>query len=252
MGVVFQANKGLIKAYDDKAFNYSKALIEPGKLEAEVKPAGLSADEVNAILLKLDMLAMESANPAIAAMVAEEVESILVAVRMVKAQANASFAGILGSGSNLDIKWLRPKDVGGPILRGTAAAGALGLYGGGGGAVFTWLNTFAANTSQSIIPSQTMLEEGAVVHLGGIDPVEVPKLESIRFTLSGIPSPAQSLACNIRKSFGTDDVPVVRFEKPVIVGPEKTQLIDVMPNISGDSKFQLLSFIIARAQDLTL
>ena len=251
MGVVFQANKGLVKAFAEETIKYKNALIEPGKLESEVKLATLSADEVTAILLKLDMLAMERANPAVAAIVAEEAESILIAIRMVKTETKAAFAGILGAGSNLDIKWLRPKDVGGTLLN-PAATASKGLYGGANGAVYTWLQTFVANTSDDIIPSQTMAEEAAVIHLGGIDPIEVPKLESIRFTLAGIPSPAQSLACNMRRSLGTEDVPVVRFEKPIIVGPEKTQAIDVMPNISGDSKFQLLSFIIAKAESLTL
>lgn len=97
-----------------------------------------------------------------------------------------------------------------------------------------------------------MVEEAAVIHLGAIDPVEVPKLESIRFTLAGIPAPAQSLPFNIRQGFANYSLPFVRFEKPVIVGPEATQLIDVYPNLSGDSKLQLLSLVIAKAQILTL
>lgn len=251
MGLVYQANKGLIKNYNEETIKWSKALIEPGRSESEVKLASLTKAEVDAILLKLDILASEKANPAVATIVAEEAESILVAVRLVKIETKQAFGGILGSGSNLDIKWLRPKDVGGTLLN-PLATGSKGLYGGTSAAVYTWLQTFTANTSDDLIPSQTMAEEAAVIHLGGIDPIEVPKLESIRFTLAGIPSPAQSLASNIRKSLGTEDVVVVRFEKPVIVGPEKTQLIDVMPMISGDSKFQLLSFLIAKASDLTL
>jgi hypothetical protein len=251
MGLIYQSNKGLVTSFKEETTKWSKALIEPGKGEAEVKLAPLTSEEVNAILLKLDILASEKANPAIAAMIAEEMESILIAIRMVKSETKASFAGILGAGSNLDIKWLRPKDVGGSLLN-SAGTSSKGLYSGTSGGVYTWLNSFTANTSDDLIPSQTMAEEAAVIHMGAIDPVEVPKIESIKFTLAGIASPAQSTPFNIRKTLGTEDLPVVRFEKPVIVGPEKTQAIDVMPNITGDSKFQLLSFLIARAQDLTL
>jgi hypothetical protein len=251
MGTVYQSNKGLLTSFSEETIKWPKALIEPGKDDPEVKLASLSSKEVNAILLKLDMLASDKANPAIAAMVAEEVESILVAIRLVKMETKAAFGGILGSGSNLDIKWLRPKDVGGSLLN-PAGSTSKGLYGGTSAGVYTWLNSFTANTSDDLIPSQTMAEEAAVIHLGAIDPVEVPKIESIKFTLSSIPTPAQSTPFNLRKTLGTEDLPVVRFEKPVIVGPEKTQAIDVMPNITGDSKFQLLSLLIARASDLTL
>lgn len=254
MGLVYQSNTGLIKAFAEETIKWPKALIEPGKSEAEVKLAALSTDEVKAILLKLDCLCLEKASPLIAAILAEEVESILVAARMVKSETKAAFAGILGSGANLEIMWLRPQDIGGAILRGTAAAGALGLWGGSGGAVYTWLHTWTTGgTKETMVPEQTMAEEGAVIHLGAIDPIEVPKCTAIQFTLAGIPAPPQSLASNIRKSLGTEDVPVMRFEKPIIVGPERKQKIEVNASTtSGDTKLQLLSLLIARASDLAV
>ena len=116
MGVVYQANKGLLKDYSEETVKYSKALIEPGRKEAEVKLAPFSEAEVDALLLKLDVLAAERMNPAIAVVVAEEAESILITARMVKTDTKAEFAGILGAGSNLEIIWLRAKDVGGSLL----------------------------------------------------------------------------------------------------------------------------------------
>jgi hypothetical protein len=251
MGIVYQGNKGLIKSYVEETVKYKNALVEPGKTEAEIKLAPLSSGEVERILLKLDMLAIEKMNDPVAIMVAEEVESILTLIRMVKAETKAEFAGILGAGSNLDIAWLRPKDVGGALLNPAGTANK-GLYGGASGGIYTWLQTFTANTSDDLIPEQIMAEEAGVIHLGAIDPVEVPKLNTIRFALAGIPTPAQSLPFNIRHTFGADSLPLVRFEKPIIVGPEKKQAIDVMPNISGDSKFQLLSLLAAKAESLTL
>jgi len=251
MGIVYQGNKGLIKSFVEETVKYKNALIEPGKTEAEVKLAPLSSGEVERILLKLDMLAMEKACPPVAIMIAEEAESILTLIRMVKVESKAEFAGILGAGSNLDIAWLRARDVGGALLNPAATANK-GLYGGTSGGVYTWLQSFTANTSDDLIPDQIMAEEAGVIHLGAIDPVEVPKLNAILFTLAGIPTPAQSLPFNIRQSFGSETLPFVRFEKPIIVGPEKRQRIDVMPNITGDSKFQLMSLLVAKAEDLTL
>ena len=48
-----------------------------------------------------------------------------------------------------------------------------------------------------------MAEHAGLIYLRFIDPIEVPKLEAVRYTLAGIPSPAQSLAFRIRQSFGT-------------------------------------------------
>lgn len=251
---VSQVNAHLVKNYLAETKEWSKALTAPGQAKASVELAALSAEEVDLILMKLDMLALNRQNPAITAMLAEEADSILTAVRMVKTETKEDFRGILGAGANLEIMWLRPQDVGGSIMRGTAAAGSLGLWGGAGAAVYTWLKTWGTGgTKETMIPSQKMAEEGAVVHLGAIDPIEVPKCTAIQFTLSGIPSPPQSLARNIRKGFGTEDVPVMRFEKPIIVGPEKTQLVEVNATTTGgDTKLQLLSLLIAKAESLTL
>ena len=251
---VSQVNAHLVKNYLAGTEKWSKALIAPGQAEASVKLAALSAEEVDLILMKLDMLALNRQNPAIAAMMAEEADSILTAIRMVKTETKEAFRGILGAGANLDIMWLRPQDVGGSIMRGTAAVGTLGLWGGTGAAVKTWLHTWTTGgTKETMIPSQKMSEEGAVVHLGAIDPIEVPKCTAIQFTLSGLPAPPQSLARNIRKGFGTQDIPVMRFEKPIIIGPEKTQVVEVNATTSRkDTKLQLLSLLIAKAEDLTL
>jgi len=45
----------------------------------------------------------------------------------------------------------------------------------------------------------------------------------------------------------------MRFEKPIIIGPEKTQVVEVNATTSlKDTKLQLLSLLIAKAEDLTL
>ena len=252
---VYQINKDLITDYNEgEPKEWSKALIAPGQAEASVKLAYLSRAEVEAILTKLDMLALNRQNPAIAAMLAEEADSILTAVRMVKTESKEAFRGILGAGANLDIMWLRPQDIGGTILN-PAETASLGLWEGTSGGVYTWLHESwtTGGTKETMIPSQKMAEEGAVIHLGAIDPIEVPKCTAIQFTLAGIPAPPQSLARNIRKGFGTQDIPVMRFEKPIIIGPEKTQLIEVNATTTGgDTKLQLLSLLVAKAESLTL
>lgn len=130
MGLVYLTNKGLITPWKEESIMWGKALIEAGKAEAEVKVAPLSPDEVDMILLKLDQLTMSTQHEGIAKMVAEEAESILIAIRMVKAETKAKFQGILGSGSNLDICWLRPRMVGDDNLFNSAGTANKFLYGG--------------------------------------------------------------------------------------------------------------------------
>jgi hypothetical protein len=253
MGRVYQYNKGLVRNWpEDGSFVVTEAVINPGQANAPVAVASFSAQESKTLLLKLDALCSNLNNSLISNLVAENAENVFVAVRMAKAQAKGVFAGILGAGTMLDIKWLRPKDIGGAILSPASTSGT-GLYGGTGAAVFTWLASTTANNSKDLIPAQTMEQFASVIHLGAIEPIEVPKMTDITFTLGGQATPAESIGQNIKQFLGTanNDIQVTRFEKAIIVGPLQSQYIKVMPGISGSTKFQLLSIICARIQELT-
>lgn len=249
---VSHVNAHLIGDYKEETLSWGKALITPGQDAVSVKCGPLSRAEVEAVLIKLDLLALNRQNPVITAILAEEADSILMAIRRVKAETKEAFRGILGAGASLDICWLRPHHVGDKYLLNSAATASTGLWGGTVAAVYTWLHTVVANTVDNIIDEQTMIEDAAVIHLGAIDPIEVPKLEAITFKISGITSPAQSLAFSKRSTFGTELTPVVRFEKPVFVGPEKKQEIGLYPQVAGDTRFELLSLLITKAENLAL
>lgn len=254
MGIVFQTNKALVRDYGEETAVIRDILIEPGREQSQVKLAALSSLESDRLLRKLDTLAMQTMDPSIATMLAEEAQAIMVLVRVVKTETKESFMGVLGSGSNLDIAWLRAQHIGSVLTRGTAAADNLGIWSQVPFAVGaeTWLHTVTPNAAEIYWPTQTMREEAGVIHLGVIDPIEVPKIDSITFTIAGIPSSAQSLNLQVRKQFGTNQSPIVRFEKPVLIGPEKTQMITVFPFTAGDTRLQLLSLIVAQAQQLTV
>lgn len=251
MGLVFLANQGLIKNVPEGTISYDKVLAAPLAATTEMKLGTLDSDEIKALLHKLDALAMSSQNEAIAKMVAEEVESIMVAVAVVKEKVQAKFRGLLASGNELDITWLRPKHVGGAMLNAGLTA-LRGLWGGASAGVYVWLNPTVSNVADFILDSQRMYEYAALIHLGAIDPVEVPKIEAVNFVLANIATPAQSTPFNLRRGFNDQSLPLVRWEKPVLVGPDQTGAIECYPNITGDTKFQLLSFVVGRAQDLTL
>lgn len=249
MGLVYKANQHLIQHYDAGTASVDNALITPGQDKVVVKVAEVDAEEVMSLLQKIDVIANSYMNEAIAVAYAETFPVILTAMRMVKEEAKAPFKGMIASGTELDATPLIPEHVGSLILN-SADTASCGLYAGTNDGVYTWLQTFVAGTSQELVPEQTMSQYAAIVHIGAIDTVAVPKVNRTLFTLSGVPTPAQPTQFNIRGVNGT--APFIRFQKPVLVGPLKKQKIETDPNIAGDSKIELMSILIAKADVLIL
>lgn len=257
MGIVYKFNSGqmdpnnnLIKNYNSGTIDITNALITPGQKKVSVRVAEVDAEEVESLLQKIDGIANSYVNEAVAVAYAEIFPVILTAMRMVKDEAKAPFRGMISSGTELDAVALIPENVGGAILN-PLATGSLGLYGGTSGEVYTWLKTVGTvGTAEAMIPSQTMAATAAVIHVGAIDTVDVPKYNRIKFELSGVPTPAQSLLFNIRGKNG--EASFVKFHRPVLVGPLKKQKIEVDPNIAGDSKLELMSILIAKADAIIM
>lgn len=251
MGIVYTQNKELERAYPpEPSGKLSDFLVNPSQENPTFELAGLSADESGAILKKLDSMA-PGWSPQVAMMVAEGAKAVIQAVRLVKAQSKQEFRGIFGQGAGLDLRWLRPKDIGGAILS-PATTTSVGLYAGTGAAVYTWLSTLTVNTNASPIPSQTMELYAALVYFGFINPIENPPEDVVEFQLYGVTAPAQS--CDFRqiKTINGNELYVARLEKPVIVPPLGIQRLRTYPTRSGDTKFQPLCIVVARAQELLI
>ncbi len=252
MGIVWKLNAELARDWPNEDQGSLKDfLVNPSQAEPTFKLAGLTRAEAATILKKLDSLA-PGWSPQVAMMLAEGAMAVIQTVRLAKYQSQQNFRGTFAQGGELDLRLLRPKDVGGAILRGTAAAGTLGLYGGTGAAVYTWLNTVVVNTAANMIPSQTMSQWAAMCYLGFIDPIEVPPNDAHQFTLFNVAVPPQPSDFKLIKTFDANEIPVVKLEKPVIIPPLGIQALSVMPWRSGDSKIQPIAVIAARSQDLTL
>ena len=247
MGLVYSQVGSWIKAYAEKSVTLREALVTPGQESVTITAEALTAEEVNALALKLDILANGKQNEAIAAMVAKSFPTIVTAVQWVKDKSGQEFRGMKALGRQLDIVWLTPTDVGGTILR-TGATATRSLYGtGNGGTVYQWLHTFVANTADDMIPTQSMKEEAACIHLGMIDTAPISAVNRIKFTMSGVNAPDQSLA------FGHTDgseLKLQEFEYPVVIGPERSQKVELYGYRAGSSKPELLTLIVAMAEDL--
>lgn len=252
MGEVYKANQALIHDYPEKEADVSNAVVTPARVITSVKVASMTRDEVERLVLKLDMMTLD-VSPIIQKIVAESVNPIITAVRMVKDETKESFMGIQGSGAELDIDWLRPQDVGGVLLN-PAATGSKGLWSGTSAAVLTWLHQYTTGgTAETLVPSQIMSEEAGMIYLGFINPIEIPLEDSVTITVSGQTTPRQSL-CSLSFKPVTESkaLGVMRLEKPVIVGPEKTQAVTVEPMTSSAyTRLQPLALLISKAESLT-
>jgi hypothetical protein len=233
--------------------NWTSALIDSGKSVSQITLASMSGDEVNAICSKLDQIYSGITDPRVANMVAEELNNILATVCAVKYQTQSSFGGILAQGTQLEIWPLRAKDVGGVILN-PAVLAATGVYAQAIGAAFSWLNPAAgpmvAGTLQALIPAQVMWQYAGMIYLGFTEHIAVPKIEAVRFTLAGTVAVSQPCTPNLRSTWGDDhEASFTRLEKPVIIPPLKTQRVDVMPFVAGDTDFEPIALVIAQSQN---
>lgn len=251
MGIVAQTCKDKIRDYPEETEVVKSVLYDIGKELTPLKLGPLSAAEVKTLIEDLDKLADSRGNEAIAVAVAEEIDSIITAVRLVNAETRAGYGGITNIGTSLDITWLRGVQVGDTNITNSAGTASKGLYGGTVKAVYTWLKSWTAGTSQTIYPSQAMAKEAAIVNLGFVDTVEDPKVDGVRFTLSGVNTAVQPLNFNVRRAQSNVDSTFCKLKKPVLFAPRKTYACDLFPNVTGESKVQPISLLITMSQNLT-
>lgn len=237
------------------------ALISPGKVAVNQAVAGMSANQLAALVAKLDAIYRSDVAHPIANLVAENIRAAITLVRIIAqaAQGSSQFTGILASGQELDVWPLRPKDVGGVYLNGVLTP-FRGLYGGVSAGVFSWLQAGAiAGTVLHLIPAQTSSGQspyGGLVIFGAIEKTYTPKIESISLILQGQPSgtvPAQPCAMTMKRTFGDDnDISVSRLEKPVIITQNENFGVDLMPNVTGSTNFELIALMCGQVQSKAL
>ncbi len=251
---------GWIKPYPDETSPTPDVIINIADPTSLRKMAAISAKEAEAVCLKLDMLSEYS--PAVAMMVAEGAGSVIQMVRMVKWETKQEFKGILALGQALTLDWLRPCYIGGPLLNSLATVAA-GIYAGAdptytgtpplsAAAVRTWLHNGTLGTIYHLIPPQKQNLYSGIVHLGAIDPIDTPKLGVATWFKDNAVIAPQSLNFDVRKSWGTWDVPIMRWEKPILVPPLSIQALDVVTDLgtAADDMLKLLSILVLQSQDV--
>ena len=247
MGLVYNQVGTWVKAYAAGVEKVKEAVITPGQATTDITVETVSREEIDELAKKLDVLANYRQNEAIAAMVAKSFPAIVTALRWVKAESVQEFRGMKAVGKQLDVAWLVPEDIGGTILDKDQGSNKHAWAEASGYTKWLPPAVFAVGTAKPVIPEQTMKDEAACVHLGMIDTVAIPKVNKISFTVSGQRAPDQSLSFTHTDG---SELSFQEYEYPVIVGPKQQQKVEVDGYIAGDSKPELLTLLIAMAEDL--
>lgn len=251
MGLIAQTCRDKIRNYIEETVTVTSVLTDIGKERLPIKLGPLDASEVKTLIEDLDKTYDSREHEAIAVAVAEEIDAIITAVRMVNAETRAGYGSITNGGTALDAVPLRGAHVGTTTITNNAGTVSKGLYAGTVSAVYDWIKSWAAGTSQILYPSQAMAKEAAIVWLGFIDTVAVPKVDGVKFTLNGVDTAVQSLKFNHRHAKSDVDTAFVKLKKPVLFAPRKTCALTLYPNISGDSKVEPVALLITMSQNLT-
>lgn len=220
------------------------ALIEPGRVSTLMDVAPMTGSEIFSLVQMLDRMTLcppwskvnelllledntlvhpESKDTLrslyiyseIARIVAEELRSILVLVRIVAFRNHISFAGQNACGPQLTIKWLKESDIKGPLNSGDPA----------------------------LIPTQCMSMYAGVIHMGVLTNnwKEILSDDEMRFTFNGVP---MQVPYDINR-------PVTFFEKPILVPPGFTQRLEfIQKKNTVESQPKLISLLVCRAQDI--
>jgi len=239
-----------------------EAIIDTAIKNTGVEASGesvneLTENEAKLIAMKLDRLAPVEFNPTVSKMVTRNYETICTMVQRVKHETSGVFRGMKSVGNDLDLGWLQPKMVGAnaKFFNKTATDG-LSLYAvnRADAQSYVWETTYgSAGTVEDIVPTQTMAEECAALHMGISDTMGIPKASIIRFTIEGQPMPDQGLQ-QLKQAYKPYKLSAVtlEFEYPVYVGPETSQKIELMPMVDTSyDAVQLDTIVVAMAKDLS-
>ncbi len=251
MGLIALTCRDKIHRYPEETVIVSSVLTDIGKDKLPVKLGPLEAAEVKTLIEDLDKVYDSREHESIAVAVAEEIDAIITAVRLVNAETRAGYGSMTNGGTALDAVPLRGVHVGTATITNNANTASKGLYAGTISAVYDWIKSWTAGTSQILYPSQAMAKEAAILWLGFIDTVAIPKVDGVKFTLNNVDTAVQSLKFNHRHAHSDIDTSFVKLKKPVLFAPRKTCALTLYPNISGDSKVEPVALLITMAQNLT-
>jgi len=236
MGLVYEANKDLIRSYKEE-----DVVIAGNTFRA----SGLSAKDVDLLVRKADTLAMSKLNPLVAEIVAAGMEDVINLVRMVNQNTKQGFGGMLAASRQLDLEWPRAKNFDPYGIGGTTWLVSDTDIPSGQGGSGTGTKTYKTST--------TLTDSEGMIFLGFINAIDKPKTDAVLFYKYGKElGVAQNLNWDARPGFGTENLPVAKLQANVVVEPQASYRIDNYWFATGDDRLEPIAFHVKQAQAVSL
>jgi len=186
----------------------------------------LSRDEKEILAEELEREIAEQKTPLIAEMISENKENIRGVIESVNAETKQGFGGMLADGKQLTCEWIRPDHFGKSTWdRGTVASGTA---------------TFISGT--------TAEDEGFII-FGWMNQQGKPVTNRLKFYKGTEETPVVSLPFRARDAYDSTETPVVKQQKPLLVGPEVNYEVDDARSVSGADSLQPLGFYVQTAEN---
>lgn len=198
----------------------------------------LDEDDYKVFREEMVILCQRIYHPAIADAVARASPRLLDAVRMVNKETGQGYKGASSRGDQLIINPMRVGDVSETTWLNTiTASGAANWIGATG----------AANDIDMLVSSLPVISH---VYVGFIDPVAVPKVDTVQLVKDSDAYVEEVLQFNWRTTFGDGHMPFHELKTPWVIPPGSSYYIPVRYYITGEDKLQPVGFAIKRARDV--
>jgi len=185
----------------------------------------LSSEEKKILAEELEREIAEQKTPLIAEMISENKENIRGLIESVNSETKQGFGGMLADGKELTCEWIRPDHFGKSTWdRGTVASGT---------------TTFISGTTGE--------NEGFIV-FGWMNQQNKPVTNQLKFYKGTEETPVVSLPFRARKAYDATETPVVKQQKPLLVGPEVNYQVDDKRTVSGADSLQPVGFYVQTAK----
>ncbi len=191
------------------------------------KASALTVAEVETFVNQLEAIVHQTQSPIVKDIIARNARLILDVIRVVNVETKQGFKGMAARAGELEINYIRPRTLG----------------------KTTWLQTIAGTPPITVawLSETTALEGEALVILGWIDPIEVPKIDAVLYTKDGDPLPVQTLPFEAKDA--AIKTPAVEQKIPVVILPKHKIKIDLNAFATGDDKIQPIGFHIRASAD---
>ena len=214
-----------------------------GKENAALDP---KEDDFATFVSEMVVIAKRQRNPMVGDIIARNSPRLWDLIRLVNAYTKQGFGGASSRGDRLLFNPLEPRDLGrAGGFPGTSPPDSWLQVPATVGAARLW-----PPTSGNIVLTVSSLAHLGHVYFGFVDPVAIPKVNSIQLVLDSDAWPEEILDWEWRESYGDTETPIYELKQPWMIRPGASYRISVRNYITGEDRLTPIGFSVKRAQEI--